>query len=180
MDLSLDEIIERKPGYGGRSANKKFNTGYTKPRKLLNRTPFQAMHSFDARNKIIQKTRAKIGDARDDDNWKIRDARQLLQDRKKNRSLLPLSGEIIDEEALPDRMPRLGRNDSRAGKVHFKRRTVMKRLAAWEEEDDDAVGLRGHNRSYTSSLIHSAKPFPPHGYVDHDNMQVVEDGEISS
>ncbi|XP_017034034.1 uncharacterized protein [Drosophila kikkawai] len=190
MDLSLDEIIERKRGYGGRAADKKFNPSYTKqPRKLLNRTTFKpgqsdkpAVRSFDARNKIIQKTRAKIGDARDILNRNIRDsgidARQLLQDRKKNRS--PLSGEIIDVEALSDRMPRLGRNDSRSRRLQFVRRTAMERSAAtWDEEDDEAVGLGGHNRPFTSRLNHSAKPFAPHGYVDHDNMQDLEDEEIS-
>ncbi|KAH8237698.1 hypothetical protein KR038_008303, partial [Drosophila bunnanda] len=194
MDLSLDEIIERKRGYGGRMADKKFNPSYTKPRKLINKTPFKAgqsdksstpaLRSFDARNKIIQKTRAKIGDARDILNRNFRDsgidARQLLQDRKKNRSPPQhLAGEVGDVEPLSARMSRLT-HDGRSRKLQFGQRTVTMsdRLAAWDQ-DDEAVGLGGHNRPFPSRLNPSAKPFAPHGYIDHDNMQDLEDEEIS-
>ncbi|KAH8287659.1 hypothetical protein KR054_011310, partial [Drosophila jambulina] len=196
MDLSLDEIIERKRGYGGRTADKKFNPSYTKPRKVLNKPLFKAgqsdksatpaLRSFDARNKIIQKTRAKIGDARDILNRNIRDsgidARQLLQDRKKTRSPPPhsLSEEGLDVEPLSARMSRMTRNDGRPKRLQFGQRTISMadRLAAWDQ-DDEAVGLGPRNRPFTSRLNPSAKPFAPHGYIDHDNMQDLEDEEIS-
>ncbi|KMZ10532.1 uncharacterized protein Dsimw501_GD27500 [Drosophila simulans] len=102
IDMSLDEIIERKRGQRGyRPIDRKFNANFSKPRQLLNKPFFKpsvargsqsdppAKRTFDARNKIAAKTRAKIADARDLINKSVRDsgidARQLLE-RKKVRS----------------------------------------------------------------------------------------------
>ncbi|XP_023032894.1 uncharacterized protein LOC111518917 [Drosophila willistoni] len=79
IGLSLDEIIQRKRGV----VDKKF-----KPRKVFKKPAYKPdAIPFDARNKIIQKTRAKISDAREILNQNIRasgiDARQLIHNRKK-------------------------------------------------------------------------------------------------
>lgn len=192
------------------------NPNYTKPRKLLNKPSFKAgqsdksekpaLRSFDARNMIIQKTRAKIGDARDILNQHMRDsgidARQLLQDRKKERPPPPLSlpgpgPRGIDVEPLsvrmPSRQPRLNRTDHRLQRGQFGERTITMSnraggviQAAWDK-DDESVGLGGHNsggslllgqhRPFSSRLNPRAKPFAPRGYIDHDNMQDLEDGK---
>ncbi|XP_044249057.1 uncharacterized protein [Drosophila takahashii] len=202
IELSLDEIIERKRGHGGRPADKKFNANYTKPRRVLNKPAFKAtgsggsqsdppaQRSFDARNKIIQKTRAKIADARDLLNQSMRDsgidARQLLLERKKSRPLGPTLD--ADGEPLPSRHAR----GSGVHMGHFGQRTITMSnrpggiiQTEWDS-DDEVVGLGGGGhkspglrRPYASRSNQPGKPFAPRGYIDHDNMQDLEDEEIT-
>ncbi|XP_016986747.1 uncharacterized protein LOC108049877 [Drosophila rhopaloa] len=212
IELSLDEIIERKRGHGGRPPiDKKFNANYTKPRGVLNKPAFKAgggggsqsdppaQRSFDARNKIIQKTRAKIADARDLLNQSRResgfDARQLLLDRKKGRPLGPTTS--ADGEPMPT--SRHARGSVHMG--HFGQRTITMSnrpggtiQAEWDS-DEELVGLGGGGggiagvdivhkptglrRQYNSRPNQPGKPFGPRGYVDHDNMQDLEDEEIT-
>lgn len=145
--------------------------------------------TYDARNKIIQKTRAKIVDARDILNQNIResgiDARNVLIERKKERMPMPLP--------LP---PKTGRSPSRglggAGSLHkgrFGHRiiTMNNRPGAviqtlWDpKEERSRLGSYkpgSSGISYQSSRLNAAaKPFVPRGYVDYDNMQQLEDGK---
>ncbi|EDV46633.1 uncharacterized protein LOC6550125 [Drosophila erecta] len=202
MELSLDEIIERKRGHGGyRPIDKKFNANYSKPRRLLNKPSFKpsgaggslsdppTKHTFDARNKIIQKARAKIGDARDLINQSMRDsgidARQLLLDRKKARP----AGPVPDDEEESFKSSRHARGTG----VHlgrFGQRTISMSnrpggtiQTKWDT-DDELVGLGDHRlaglrRSFGPRSNQPGKPFAPRGYVDHDNMQDLEDEEIT-
>ncbi|KAI8034559.1 uncharacterized protein LOC128264357 [Drosophila gunungcola] len=206
IELSLDEIIERKRGHGGRPIDKKFNANYTKPRRLLNKPAFKpsgsggrgvggsqsdppAQRSFDARNKIIQKTRAKIADARDLLNQSMRDsgidARQLLLKRKKDRPLGPTtsaSGEPLLTSRHAHGSVHMG---------HFGQRTITMSnrpggtIETEWDSDEELVGLGGPKptglrRQYTNSRPNQpGKPFAPRGYVDHDNMQDLEDEEIT-
>ncbi|XP_017068402.1 uncharacterized protein LOC108106055 [Drosophila eugracilis] len=191
IELSLDEIIERKRGRGNhRFIDKKFNPSYTKPHRVLNKPAFKAsssggslsdppaQRSFDARNKIIQKTRAKIADARDMLNQSMRDsgidARQLLQERKKVRP----GGTGLQ---LPSRHAR----STGVHMGHFGQRTIRtsNRPGGNIEEDwdsdDDVVCLGGPRRQYAPRSKQPGQPFAPPGYVDHDNMQDLEDEEIT-
>ncbi|KAH8419967.1 hypothetical protein KR009_004562 [Drosophila setifemur] len=224
IELSLDEIIERKRGHGGRPADKKYTPGHGKPRKLLHKPAFKAgaglqsdqgnprAGQFDARNRIIRKTRAKIGDAREILNQNMRqsgiDARQLLLDRKKGRPPPPLLGPTVSVggEPLPLSLSlSLPSRHGRESGVHmgrFGQRTITMGnrpgggviQAAWNSNSDSdeeaAVGYAGGGsgpsqrslhrpHSYNSRLNPSAKPFVPPGYVDHDNMQDLEEEEIS-
>ncbi|XP_016923419.2 uncharacterized protein [Drosophila suzukii] len=204
IELSLDEIIERKRGHGGRPIDKKFNANFAKPRRVLNKPAFKAtgtggslsdppaQRSFDARNKIIQKTRAKIADARDLLNQSMRDsgidARQLLLERKKGRPVGPTA--TVDGEPLkPSRHARA----SGVHQGHFGQRTITMSnrpggtiQTDWDS-DEELVGLggggghklAGMRRSFPPRSNQPGKPFAPRGYIDHDNMQELEDEEIT-
>ncbi|KAH8274781.1 hypothetical protein KR026_005352 [Drosophila bipectinata] len=205
IDLSLDEIIERKRAQGGgRPIDKKFTASYTKPRpKLLNKPAFKAgpgpggmqsdqpvPRSFDARNKIIQKTRAKIADAREILNQNMRDsgidARQLLLERKKERLDVNSSDESL---SLPPPPVRGISRHARGVGVHlghFGQRTITMSdrsgggviEAGYDSESDDDRGPP--TRRFNGSKLNPAsKAFVPRGYVDHDNMQELEEEEIS-
>ncbi|KAH8344683.1 hypothetical protein KR067_003349 [Drosophila pandora] len=211
IELSLDEIIERKRSQGGgRPIDKKFTASFTKQRpRLLNKPAFKAgpgpggmqldqpvPRSFDARNKIIQKTRAKIADAREILNQNMResgiDARQLLLERKKERPI------DVNEESLslpPELSSRNARSISRHARGvgvhmgHFGQRTITMSdrpggiiEAAYDSESDDDRGppTRRLERPFNASKLNpAAKAFVPRGYVDHDNMQELEEEEIS-
>ncbi|XP_030566089.1 uncharacterized protein LOC115766336 [Drosophila novamexicana] len=193
VDLSLDEIIERKRIHNPpRTNDKKLHAVQMKPRKPVNK-PGSHTRTYDARNKIIQKTRAKIVDARDILNQNIRDsgidARNVLLERKKERMPMPLP--------LP---PQAGRAPSRAGggiggglhKGRFGQRIitmsnrpggVIQTLWDPKEERPSHGGYKSGGSSgapYQSSRLNAAaKPFIPRGYVDYDNMQELEDEEIA-
>lgn len=157
-----------------------------KPRRPLNK-PAARPQTFDARNKIIQKTRAKIVDARDILNQNIRDsgidARNVLLERKKERMPLPMP--------LPPHAPREPRSEG-VHKGRFGQRIIMMNnrpggglvQTLWDPKDDlpHAHGggykssVPGRSTYQSSRLNASAKPFVPRGYVDYDNMQQLEDG----
>ncbi|EDW33757.1 GL27008 [Drosophila persimilis] len=236
VSLSLDEIIERRQmrsAHGGRPSDKKFNpnANNNKMRKLVNRPAFKAggtglasssdqpaSRTYDARNKIIQKTRAKITDARDVLNQNMResgiDARQLLINRKKLLRPIPVeyceSGEDPEITAIEgERMARLqmGRKNLRRPQMeirrpmpleytdeivdhedrgHFGQRmvTMSNRQKPWDAFNQQkalaAISSSVGDRPFNSRLNPSAKPFAPRGYVDHDNMQDLEDEVIHS
>lgn len=168
-----------------------------KARRPVNKPPpVRPAQTFDARNKIIQKTRAKIVDARDILNQNIRDsgidARNVLLERKKERMPLPMP-------LPPHQSPRKQRSDGGGG-VHegrFGQRIIMMNnhrsggglvQTLWNAKDDLAHthggpyksgplgGRSGSYQSVSSRLNAAAKPFVPRGYVDYDNMQDLEDG----
>ncbi|KAL7745809.1 hypothetical protein ACLKA6_010003 [Drosophila palustris] len=201
VDLSLDEIIERKRTHNPPRVNeKRLNAVSMKPRKPLNK-PAGHQRTFDARNKIIQKTRAKIVDARDILNQNIRDsgidARNVLLERKKERMPLPMpmppqSARMQSRVAGPGRNGGGGGGGSGGGGVagmgggihkgRFGQRiiTVGNRPGTmvqtlWDPKDD----LPTHSAYKSSRLNAAAKPFVPRGYVDYDNMQQLEDEEIA-
>ncbi|BFG01900.1 uncharacterized protein DMAD_01545 [Drosophila madeirensis] len=224
--LSLDEIIERRqlrPAHGGRSIDKKFNpnnNSNNKMRKLVNKQAFKAgtgmggpsdqpsaSRTFDARNKIIQKTRAKITDARDKLNQNMResgiDARQLLIERKKllrpmedpQAAILNqgLSRLMMERKKYPPNDMRLPMSlkythaeededeDERGRQEHmgqFGQRLVTMSNRSVNDYYSQKGGASGVTRSFNSRLNPSAKPFAPRGYVDHDNMQHLEDEEV--
>lgn len=169
-----------------------------KPRRPLNKPPpARPAQTFDARNKIIQKTRAKIVDARDILNQNIRDsgidARNVLLERKKERMPLPMP------PLPPQQVQRKPRSDGIGG-VHegrFGQRIIMMNKhrpgggivqTLWNPKADLAHthgapyksgplgGRSAGYQSVSSRLNAAAKPFVPHGYVDYDNMQDLEDG----
>lgn len=164
-----------------------------KPRKPLNK-PAGHQHTFDARNKIIQKTRAKIVDARDILNQNIRnsgiDARNVLLERKKERMPLPmpLPPQSARMQSRVTGGGRVGAGGGAAigGGVHkgrFGQRiiTVGNRPGAivqtlWDPKEE----LPAHSGFKSSRLNVAAKPFVPRGYVDYDNMQQLEDGEYNN
>ncbi|XP_022234198.2 uncharacterized protein LOC111082313 [Drosophila obscura] len=234
--LSLDEIIERRqlrPAHGGRPNDKKFNpNGNNKIRKLVNKPAFKAgtgmvgglpsdqpaSRTYDARNKIIQKTRAKITDARDVLNQNMResgiDARQLLMERKKQIRPVPVEyaaedpqGAIVsqglarlmmDRKKFPpkdhrvpmpvkyvpeDRRSRGGAQEH-IGQFGQRMVTMSNRPVGNIHQMCDYYNQKGNSASasaagpFNSRLNPSAKPFAPRGYVDHDNMQHLEDEEV--
>ncbi|KAH8416438.1 hypothetical protein KR222_004043 [Zaprionus bogoriensis] len=191
VDLSLDEIIERKRIQNPlRSRDKKLNAVQMKPRRPLNKPAARPVQTFDARNKIIQKTRAKIVDARDILNQNIRDsgidARNMLLERKKER--MPLPAMPPPPHQAPPREPR---SEGGVHKGRFGQRiiTMGNRVGGlvqtlWDPKDDlphggyKSIG-NGRSAYQSSRLSVSAKPFVPRGYVDYDNMQQLEDEEMA-
>ncbi|KAH8276670.1 hypothetical protein KR044_007629 [Drosophila immigrans] len=144
VDLSLDEIIERKRTHNPPRANeKKLNAVHMKPRKPLNKPAAQHQrNTFDARNKIIQKTRAKIVDARDILNQNIRDsgidARSMLLERKKERMPLPLP------PMPPMQAPHASRVHARVGNPGRHRNRLGGVIDDDDDDDDiddDAIGV---------------------------------------
>ncbi|XP_017139265.1 uncharacterized protein LOC108153661 [Drosophila miranda] len=225
--LSLDEIIERRQmrsAHGGRPSDKKFNpnANNNKMRKLVNRPAFKAggaglasssdqpaSRTYDARNKIIQKTRAKITDARDVLNQNMResgiDARQLLINRKKLLRSIPVEYCESDPEITAiegERMARLqmGRKNLRRPQMEIRRPMPLEYTDEIVDHEDrghfgqrmvtmsnrqkpwDAFNQQKALAPISSSVGDrpSAKPFAPRGYVDHDNMQDLEDEVIHS
>ncbi|TDG41436.1 hypothetical protein AWZ03_012137 [Drosophila navojoa] len=193
VDLSLDEIIERKRTQNApRATDKKLHAVQMKPRKPASKQGLNT-HTYDARNKIIQKTRAKIVDARDILNQNIResgiDARNVLLERKKERMPIPLP--------LP---PKSGRSPSRgvggAGSLHKSRFTqqiialnkppsrVIQNMFNMKKERT-GLGYKPRLGGSTGIIYEprvlnpGAKPFVPAGYVDYDNMQELEEQEIA-
>ncbi|EDW05725.1 uncharacterized protein LOC6586112 [Drosophila mojavensis] len=193
VDLSLDEIIERKRvKNASRGADKKQLGVQMKPRKAAVKQGLNT-HTYDARNKIIQKTRAKIVDARDILNQNIResgiDARNVLLERKKERMPMPLP--------LP---VKTGRSPTRGvgGAGSLQKSRFAQRIIAMNKPPHaviqrlfdlkkDRAGLGYKPRisstaglSYQPSRLDAnATPFVPRGYVDYDDMQKQEDEEIA-
>eukprot|EP00099_Drosophila_melanogaster_P017357 NP_573325.1 uncharacterized protein Dmel_CG6961 [Drosophila melanogaster] len=202
IDLSLDEIIERKRGQRGyRPLDRKFNANFSKPRQLLNKPFFKpsgargshsdmpAKRTFDARNTIAAKTRAKIADARDLINKSVRDsgidARQLLLERKKARSAGPILIDDEEESFEPSHRARgkgvhIGQFGHRLSMSNHADGTIQ---AKWDS-DDGVVELGNHmlsglRRTFDPRSHKPGKPFAPRRYIDLDNMQDLEDEEIS-
>lgn len=204
MDLSLDEIIERKRVHNPpqRTNDKKIHSNATQMK--ARKQPVVHKSTYDARNKIIQKTRAKIVDARDILNQSIRDsgidARNVLLERKKERMPMPMP--LPPQSGRPQ--PRggggglLGGGRGRGGggdddlhKGRFGQRIITMSNRAggvvqtlWDPKDEPHMGTHhgGYksNAPFASSRLNAAaKPFKPRGYVDYDNMQQLEDEEMA-
>ncbi|XP_023165703.2 uncharacterized protein LOC111595961 [Drosophila hydei] len=189
VDLSLDEIIERKRVHNPpRAVDKKLHAVQMKPRKPANK-PGLNTRSYDARNKIIQKTRAKIVDARDILNQNIRDsgidARNVLLERKKERMPMPLPMPLQSVRSPPRGVSgglHKGRFGQRIITMSNRPGGVIQTLWDPKEERSGHGGYKSTNSSasYQSSRLNAtAKPFVPRGYVDYDNMQQLEDEEIA-
>lgn len=157
-----------------------------KPRKPANK-PGLNTRSYDARNKIIQKTRAKIVDARDILNQNIRDsgidARNVLLERKKERMPMPLPMPLQSVRSPPRGVSgglHKGRFGQRIITMSNRPGGVIQTLWDPKEERSGHGGYKSTNSSasYQSSRLNAtAKPFVPRGYVDYDNMQQLEDGK---
>ncbi|XP_060665062.1 uncharacterized protein LOC132797357 [Drosophila nasuta] len=148
VDLSLDEIIERKrtnnPPH--RANEKKLNAIHMKPRKPLNKAAGgHQRNTFDARNKIIQKTRAKIIDARDILNQNIRDsgidARSMLIERKKERMPLPMPPMPMPPPQSSRIHARVGGNPGIRGHGRDRVRDLDHLQHDDDDDDDDAAAV---------------------------------------
>ncbi|EDV99819.1 uncharacterized protein LOC6565358 [Drosophila grimshawi] len=204
MDLTLDEIIEQKREHNPPRSNGKnlhVNHVQMKPRKWINKTnqPGQHQRPYDARNKIIQKTRAKIVDARDILNQNRRDsgidARNMLIERKKERMAMPLPLPPQQSSRSQPRVTTIGGGAAAGGAIIHKGRFGQRTITMSNRGDElvatpwwdpkDQIGSHGGYKSNSCAsemmgrLNASAKPFVPRGYVDYDNMQQLEDEEIS-
>nr|XP_014087565.1 polymerase delta-interacting protein 3 [Bactrocera oleae] len=164
MDLSLDEIIKTKK-IGLPSVVKKFNNTENPRkglalRKTLNKPAFKQSVVTDARNKIIQKNREKIRDARD-----------------KLSELTRASGDVRQ---------RLLAKKLSAG-VGLKTRGATKKLytAAYRNGVLKArPGLKS-TQPYIRQPAHVSARLPdlinvPRGYVDYDDMERMEEEEIAA
>ncbi|XP_030381950.1 uncharacterized protein LOC115629599 [Scaptodrosophila lebanonensis] len=215
IELSLDEIIERKRG---RPSDKKFYLNNNKPRKLLNKQTFKPTkpavgqtlslqaspapaRNFDARNKIIQKTRAKITDAREVLIRNMRqsgiDAREVLLERKKERQ------QHHAESPPPPVREAIGPGGVHKGRFGHRVITMTNKPGGtiqtlWNPEEPlprvrvgggvsgggggiykAVVGAMPPHQPYMPRLNKPVQPFAPRGYVDHDNMQDLEEEELS-
>lgn len=145
-----------------------------------------AKRTFDARNTIAAKTRAKIADARDLINKSVRDsgidARQLLLERKKARSAGPILIDDEEESFEPSHRARgkgvhIGQFGHRLSMSNHADGTIQ---AKWDS-DDGVVELGNHmlsglRRTFDPRSHKPGKPFAPRRYIDLDNMQDLEDG----
>ncbi|EDW82817.2 uncharacterized protein Dwil_GK24943 [Drosophila willistoni] len=182
IDLSLDEIIQRKRG----GVDKKF-----KPRKVIKKPAHKPAHKpdailFDARNKIIQKTRAKISDAREILNQNIRasgiDARQLIHDRKKDHHQ--------QQQHYHHRSGGggVGNGGGGGGSNRYSPPHLLPTLSVFQkhkEEEQNLITITNrraraqHENPWDPLPNDDAKNFCPPGYVDHDNMEHLEMEEIN-
>ncbi|ALC48723.1 CG18259 [Drosophila busckii] len=198
VDLSLDEIIERKRHKNPHKNNdKKIYNANLKTRKTITKPP-QPYRTFDARNKIIEKTRAKIFDAREilNHNFSLRendkDARHEVLVRQPNMSR-PMKPQrsAMSESRLGISGGGRGRGGVHKGRFGQRIITMGNRPGGgvvqtlWDPNDEPASrgykpGGSAGGGAYTPSRLNAgAKPFVPRGYVDHDNMQQLEDEEIA-
>ncbi|XP_053950526.1 polymerase delta-interacting protein 3-like [Anastrepha ludens] len=164
MDLSLDEIIKTKK-IARPSAVKKFNNsenprkGLTL-RKTLNKPIFKQSIVTDARNKIIQKNREKIRDARDKLSELTRasgDVRQRLLAKK-----LSLGGGLKTRGAAKKLYTTAYRNGV------LKPRPGLKSTQPF-------IRQPAHVSARLPDLINV-----PRGYVDYDDMERLEEEEIAA
>uniref|UniRef100_W8CCL8 Polymerase delta-interacting protein 3 n=1 Tax=Ceratitis capitata TaxID=7213 RepID=W8CCL8_CERCA len=164
MDLSLDEIIKTKK-ITLPSAVKKFNNAENPRkgstlRKTLNKPIFKQSIVTDARNKIIQKNREKIRDARD-----------------KLSELTRASGDI--------RQRLIAKKLSAAGGL--KTRSSTKKLYTASYRNGvlkPKPGLKS-TQPYLRQPAHVSARLPdlinvPRGYVDYDDMERLEEEEMAA
>ncbi|XP_068154890.1 uncharacterized protein [Drosophila tropicalis] len=202
IDLSLDEIIQRKRGL----ADKKF-----KPRKVIKKPAHKPVHKpdaipFDARNKIIQKTRAKISDAREILNQNIRasgiDARQLIHDRKKEHHQQQNHHQQQHHHHHPHHHHRSGGaggasgggggsgaggggSGAGGGSGHYSPPQLATLAALQKGQEQRLITINNrraraqHDNPWDSLSNDNGKNFCPPGYVDHDNMEHLEMEEIN-
>lgn len=135
-------------------------------RKTINRPVFkEAARITDARVKIIQKNRAKIRDARDklvEITRNNGDVRKKLSQKQDLITVKPYKSNSF-------KYSRLGGDGVRGGGIT--------KLSV------DGGGLKTRNSGYktslsTSSLRRNEVLEIPRGYVDYDNMEKMEEGEL--
>lgn len=135
-------------------------------RKTINRPAFkEAARITDARVKIIQKNRAKIRDARDklvEITRNNGDVRKKLSQKQDLITVKPYKSNSF-------KYSRLGGDGVRGGGIT--------KLSV------DGGGLKTRNSGYktslsTSSLRRNEVLEIPRGYVDYDNMEKMEEGEL--
>ncbi|XP_037937916.1 polymerase delta-interacting protein 3 [Teleopsis dalmanni] len=160
MDVSLDEIIRTRQI--GSLVKKKSTTGKPAQKKLVNRSTFKPNNfkpparTFDARNRIIEKNRAKIRDARDklaEISRACGDVRhRLLQKQASSPSFMSSQ---TKQNYRPDRVARIApiRRSTSLGLTSKSAKQRMKRMP-------DMFNV-------------------PLGYVDHDNMERMEQEEYA-
>lgn len=163
MDLSLDEIIKTKKIVLP-SAVKKFNNTENSRkglalRKTLNKPVFKQSIVTDARNKIIQKNREKIRDARD-----------------KLSELTRASGDV--------RQRLLAKKLSTGGGLKTRGATKKLYTTAYRNGVLKArPGLKS-TQPYIRQAAHVSARLPdlinvPRGYVDYDDMKRMEEEEMA-